>query len=213
VLMCPSDSAKGRYFQDVTFSNNKVIAKGNYAAFVGPVHIEYQTQWRGVLTSHMPQGHKSIANDGSSNSLMLSEVLTRQHVQDQRGAWALPWTGASLLSFDMHDSANAFSGQPTSYTPWSASLGQTQPPNNQKSNLDMLYICPDPADAQLRRMPCNTYGPGAMNYLSAAPRSNHPNCVNVAYADGHVRILNDNVDEYLMARLISIDDGDSVSPP
>jgi prepilin-type N-terminal cleavage/methylation domain-containing protein/prepilin-type processing-associated H-X9-DG protein len=213
VLLCPSDTAKGSYFRDATFTNNKVFAKGNYAAFVGPVHVEYQTQWRGVLTSHFPQAHKNIANDGTANSLMLSEVRTRKHEQDQRGAWALPWTGATQLSFDMHCQANAFTGQPTSYSPWSASLGQTQPPNCQGSNLDMLYVCPDPAEAQLRRMPCNTYGGGANQYLSAAPRSHHPNCVNVAYADGHVTILTNNVDEYLMARLISIDDGESVSPP
>jgi prepilin-type processing-associated H-X9-DG protein len=109
---------------------------------------------------------------------------------------------------------NTFTGLDVGYTPWTASLGQTQPPNNQKtSNLDMLYVCPDPADSQLKRMPCNTYGPGAMNYLSAAPRSLHPGCVNVAYADGHISILTDNIDEMLMAKLISIEDGDSITPP
>jgi prepilin-type processing-associated H-X9-DG protein len=207
---CPSDQAKGRFYQDPSFTNNKSFAKGNYAAFVGPMHVEYQNLTRGVLTSHQPHSHRNIANDGASNSLMLSEVRTRSNPLDQRGAWALPWTGASLLSFDMHSVTAVGSG----YVPWSASLGLTQPPNNQRtSNLDMLYNCADTAEAQLRRMPCNTYGGGAMFYLSAAPRSLHPNCVNVAYADGHVSILSDNVDEYLMARLISIEDGESVTPP
>jgi prepilin-type processing-associated H-X9-DG protein len=144
---------------------------------------------------------------------MLSEVLTRSQTQDQRGAWALPWTGASLLSMDMHDITTNLALSGSGYTPWSASIGQTQPPNNQGPNVDMLYLCPDPADAQLRKMPCNVYGGGANNYLSAAPRSNHPGCVNVAYADGHVAILRNNVDETLMARLISVEDGESVSPP
>jgi prepilin-type N-terminal cleavage/methylation domain-containing protein/prepilin-type processing-associated H-X9-DG protein len=214
VLLCPSDQAKGRMYQDATFTSNKVFGKGNYAAFVGPVHVEYQHRFRGVLTSHQPHAHKDIATDGTSNTVMLSEVRTRTQPTDQRGAWALPWTGTTQLSFDMHDTTNTFSGAAVGYTPWSASLGATQPPNNlRSSNLDMLYACPDPADAQVRRMPCNTYGAGANNYLSAAPRSLHPGCVNVAYADGHISILTDNIDEYLMARLISIEDGGTFTPP
>lgn len=209
---CPSDQSKGRFYQDPTFTNNKVFAKGNYAAFVSPMHVEYQHQFRAVLTSHQPHSHRNIANDGASNCVMLSEVRTRSHPQDQRGAWALPWTATSLLSFDMHDVSSYATGN--GYTPWSASLGQTQPPNNQKSNLDMLYNCVDPAEAQLRRMPCSTYSTsGSMFYLSAAPRSLHPNCVNVAYADGHISTLTDNVDEFLMARLISIEDGEPITPP
>jgi len=144
---------------------------------------------------------------------MLSEVRTRANPLDQRGTWALGWTGSTLLSFDMHDQSIDLTLGNSGYTPWSASLGQAQPPNNQGSNLDMLYVCPDPAEAQLRRMPCNTFGTGSNNYMSAAPRSEHPGCVNVAYADGHVTILTNNVDEFLMARLISIEDGESVSPP
>lgn len=213
VLLCPSDQAKGRFYQDSTYTNNKIFGKGNYAAFVGPVHVEYQNRYRGVLTSHQPHSHRNVT-DGTSNTVMLSEVRTRTQTTDQRGAWALPWTGSSQLSFDMHDVTNTFTGMDVGYQPWTASVGQTQPPNNQKtSNLDMLYVCPDPADSQLKRMPCNTFGPGANNYLSAAPRSLHPGCVNVAYADGHVSILTDNIDETLMARLISIEDGGSVTPP
>lgn len=200
-------------YQDPTFTNNRVVAKGNYAAFVGPIHVEYQHRYRGVLTSHLPHSHRHLANDGSSNSLMLSEVRTRANPLDQRGTWALGWTGSTLLSFDMHDQSIDLTLGNSGYTPWSASLGQAQPPNNQGSNLDMLYVCPDPAEAQLRRMPCNTFGTGSNNYMSAAPRSEHPGCVNVAYADGHVTILTNNVDEFLMARLISIEDGESVSPP
>ena len=214
VLLCPSDQAKGRFYQDSTYTNNKIFGKGNYAAFVGPVHGEYQHRFRGVLTSHQPHRQRDIATDGTSNTVMLSEVRTRANVTDQRGAWVLPWTGSSQLSFDMHDTTNTFTGQAVGYTPWSASLGATQPPNNLRtSNLDMLYACADPADAQLRKMPCNTYGGGSNFYLSAAPRSLHPGCVNVAYADGHVSIFNDNIDEFLMAKLISIEDGQTVTPP
>jgi prepilin-type processing-associated H-X9-DG protein len=42
--------------------------------------------------------------------------------------------------------------------------------------------------------------------MSAAPRSTHPGGVNAAFLDGHVDFLPDDVDEMVMARLISIDD-------
>ncbi|WP_254508516.1 DUF1559 domain-containing protein [Anatilimnocola floriformis] len=214
VLLCPSDSAKGRLYQDPTFTNNKIFGKGNYAAFVGPMHLEDQNRFRGVLTSHQPHAHKDVATDGASNSVMLSEVRTRQQATDPRGAWALPWSATSQLAFDMHDTINSFTTAAVGYTPSASSLGLTQPPNNiRTANLDMVYGCPDPVDAQLKRMPCSAYGPSPYNYLSSPPRSLHPGCVNVAYADGHISTLTDGIDEFVMARLISIEDGQQVTPP
>ena len=83
------------------------------------------------------------------------------------------------------------------------SLGLTQRPNNQEFIADMLYECPDPAGAQMERMPCNTWGGGSNYYLSAAPRSNHVGGVNIIFADGHTAFLPDPVDEYAMAYMIS----------
>ena len=213
VMMCPSDETKGRYYTDGTYTSNKIFAKGNYAAFCSPVHVELQSRYRSALNSHMPQNSAHVATDGTANTLLLSEVRTRANQQDQRGAWALPWTGSSLLAFDMHDSTYTSNIKEGGYTPQAFSLGQTQRPNNQGPNLDMLYVCPDPAEAQLRRMPCNVFGGGANNYLSAAPRSHHPSCVNVVYADRHIGTLTDSIDEYVMAKLVSIEDASLVTPP
>ena len=44
-LLCPSDSAQGRIFQDTDLTGGRVFAKGNYAAFVGPYHVEYQNRF------------------------------------------------------------------------------------------------------------------------------------------------------------------------
>ena len=78
----------------------------------------------------------------------------------------------------------------------------------------MIYNCADPAGAQLRRMPCNTWAAGgAMDYFSAAPRSLHPAGVNAAYVDGHVGFMRDDIDQYLVAYLISVQDGQAISPP
>ena len=71
--------------------------------------------------------------------------------------------------------------------PRSKSFGLTQLPNTLGPNEDMLYICPDPADAQFEGMPCGAFISGCESgYLSAAPRSRHPGGVNAVFLDGHV---------------------------
>ncbi|MCI0357443.1 MAG: DUF1559 domain-containing protein, partial [Planctomycetaceae bacterium] len=92
-----------------------------------------------------------------------------------------------------------------------ATHSTTQPPNGQGPNDDGLYDCVNPADAQMRRMPCLTWATsGANSYLSAAPRSRHPGGVVAVYADAHTSFLKDTVDRLTMAYLVSIDDGQAV---
>jgi prepilin-type N-terminal cleavage/methylation domain-containing protein/prepilin-type processing-associated H-X9-DG protein len=207
-LICPSDSAQGQYFVHPILTLNKSFAKGNYAAFVSPYHVELQMKYPGALIGN---GQKSeMVTDGLSHTLMLSEVRVRKHQQDQRGAWALPWNGSSLLAFDMHCFPKLESG--SKYEANKSSLGLTQLPNNRGPNVDVLYSCPDMLGSQMEKMPCGLWDPtGEFNYLSSAPRSNHPGGVNVIFMDGHTGFLLDNVDETIMAYLISINDGHLVS--
>lgn len=156
----------------------------------------------------------SDIRDGLSNTLCLSEVRVRANQQDQRGAWALPWTGSSLLAFDMHERDHDVNNPPVlldNFVPWSASFGQTQPPNNQGPNVDMLYNCSEVANAQLTRMPCATYDNGMMHYLSAAPRSNHDGGVYIFMLDGSTKFLRNDVDEVTMCYMISIHDNQPIS--
>ena len=200
MMLCPSDSARGRYFVDRTLTHGKRFAKGNYAAWVSPYHIDLQPRFPGALVG-TGQPLKNIT-DGLSNTLMLSEVRTRPHEQDQRGAWALPWTAATLLAFDMHHD-----GSRTAYTYAEYTMGLTQPPNGQGPNMDVLYACPDPAGAQLDRMPCATFDPSSwFGFLSAAPRSSHGDGVNAVFVDGHAAFLPDQIDEIAMAYMVSIND-------
>ncbi|NQT38487.1 MAG: DUF1559 domain-containing protein [Planctomycetes bacterium] len=201
-LTCPSDAATGEYFSDPVLTAGKRLAKGNYAATVSPFHTDLQIRFPGALVGKR-QTMSSIA-DGSTNTLLLAEVRTRAHPQDQRGAWALPWTGASLLAFDMHHDGDVGGN----FAPLQGSLGVTQTPNNQGPNTDMLYACPDMAAAQLDRMPCGTWAStGNMHYLSAAPRSQHTGGVNVVFVDGHVDFLSDEIDERAMSFMFSANDG------
>jgi len=211
LLLCPSDQARERFLVDSDLTAGKRFAKGNYAAYVSPYHVDEPFRYPGTLGV---EGWKVRDDpDGLSNTLMLTEVRTRGQVQDQRGAWALPWTGSSLLSVDMHPHASCYPDKP--FRPSDASFGQTQMPNNQGPIYDMLYACVDEAGAQLERMPCATYDPSwgsdaTNHFLSAAPRSLHPGGVNAVFCDGHIVFLPDEIDEVVLAYLVSPNDGQPV---
>jgi prepilin-type N-terminal cleavage/methylation domain-containing protein/prepilin-type processing-associated H-X9-DG protein len=210
-LSCPSDSAKGRYFVDDTLTAGKRFAKGNYAAFVSPFHIDFCDLYPGGLAGNRPLFRRHII-DGTSKTMVISEVRTRDDVTDQRGAWALPWAGSSLLAFDIHVVGSVTGGG--AYQPDAYSLGLSQLPNNQGINIDMLYACSDVAGAQFDRMPCAQWSAAPNNskhYLSSAPRSLHRGGVSVAFLDGHCGFLSDAVDEFSMAFLISPNDGRSIN--
>ena len=208
VLLCPSDGAEGRWFEHPELTMGRRLAKGNYAAYVSPMHFGSQWVFPGALTAIRAQRPKHFV-DGMSQVIGMSEIRTRNEPLDARGAWALGWNASSLLAFDMHTVAGtAASG----YIPDIVSLGFTQPPNNVGPNFDQLYDCPDADLSQLEGVPCNTWAPqGESRFLSAAPRSLHPGGVNAFYMDGHISFLPDGIDEVTMSYLVSIDDGNIVT--
>ena len=222
--LCPSDEAEGLYFSDENLSQGKLFAKGNYAAYVSPFHIDLQLLYPGALVS---TGQPlSRVEDGVSNTIAFSEVRTLNLPADERGAWALPWAGASILSFDMHHLCS--SGNPYDncaheriYRANPLSLGRTQRPNVRDGLVvDTIHLCENGSahqlQADLEEIPCTAWGGliagGGTNllakgYYSASPRSRHPGGVNVAYLDGHTGFILDEVDEYSFAYQISINDG------
>jgi prepilin-type N-terminal cleavage/methylation domain-containing protein len=219
-LLCPSDSATGRYFETPDDSTGRIVrfGKANYAAFVNPMHADGWA-FSGPISLY-GQRLKQVT-DGTSRSLTFSEVRTRDNTADQRGAWALPWSGSSLLAFDMHPSkqpdeyCKAFqcANYPglinpgrravAKFAPWYGSVGYTQSPNGPEP--DILYDCPEPEVAQLERLSCMRFD--YARYMSAAPRSNHPGGVCAAFLDGRVTFLSDDVDEFAMSVMINVDDG------
>ena len=210
--LCPSDEAYGRRFVDAELTRGKSFAKGNYAAYVSPFHIDLQLIYPGALIV-TGQPLKRI-EDGASRTIGFSEVRTLDALQDERGAWALPWAGASLLSFDMHHlcaSGRSMCPEDRYYRGNPRSLGQTQTPNSQGPTLDTLRLCPEAVqiEAQLARMPCRKwkFPIGLFGFYSASPRSLHPGGVNVAFVDGHTDFVTDDVDEFSMAYQVSVNDG------
>jgi type II secretory pathway pseudopilin PulG len=207
-LLCPSGEALGRHFQTSPgYGTRPVkIGKTNYAGYSSPFHTDSFFHSGPIGLYGMPL--RKIT-DGTAFTLMISEVRTRDRVRDQRGAWILPWSAATLLSMDFHPRYYGTAQQTTRRTdldlsPNSGSLGLTQIPNG--PNPDVLYYCPDPADAQLQRMPC-TSSPG---YISAAPRSFHVQGVSAGFVDGHVEFIRDDIDEYAMLYLIHVADGEVI---
>jgi prepilin-type N-terminal cleavage/methylation domain-containing protein/prepilin-type processing-associated H-X9-DG protein len=218
-LLCPSDNASGRVYAYHDILKTISCAKGNYAAFVSPFHVDLQLLFPGALIAN---GQRiGQISGGISQTMLLSEVRTLDHENDQRGAWALPFPGASLLAFDMHpiDWPYEESAGPTTvthvanrkhYVPNPSSVGNTQRPNGLGPNKDTLEegaIVSNEAAAA--GMPCVDRVKtrlGVNGYMSAAPRSLHPGGVNVSYLDGHVAFLENDVDDIVMALAVSVTD-------
>lgn len=207
VLLCPSDDARGRYFQHPSLTSNRRLGKANYAAYVSPFHIESQWMYPGALTATHPQRTSNYV-DGSSHVLGIAEVRTRDNPLDQRGAWVIGWNAASVLAYDLHVIPNNVS---RTYVPDLTLAQFTQPPNNRSHNMDTIYDCSDPETAQLEGMPCVTWNIDPKSrYLSSAPRSNHPDGTNALFMDGHIQFVRDEIDHVAMAFLVSIDDGNII---
>jgi prepilin-type N-terminal cleavage/methylation domain-containing protein len=207
-LSCPSDYGGGDYFEGTALSQGKRFAKGNYAAWVTPFHTDQQIRWPGALGGY---GQRfSEVTDGLSNTIMISEVRTRQHKGDLRGVWALPWTGATMLGFDMHPTdTNVHTGSGFIASAQGTILVQTQQPNSQGPNVDQLQECVDAQGAQLARMPCDTISSSL--YRSAAPRSGHVQGVQSVFLDGHVAFIPDSIENVPFSYIISVNDGQAIS--
>lgn len=217
--LCPSDEAIQRDYVDSEFTQGKRFAKGNYAAYVSPYHVDLQLLYPGALIS-TGQTLKRV-EDGASNTIAFSEVRTLDLLEDERGAWALPWAGASVLSFDMHHLCSQKDGSPRIHCPDDLhyranpiSLGLTQTPNSRGGRVkDTIHRCGEGTaqqnTADLEGMPCTTWRwpIGLSGYYSASPRSLHPGGVVIAYLDGHVDFAVDEVDEFTFAYRVSINDG------
>lgn len=207
---CPSDSDGGRMYMDEKFTKSKWFAKGNYAAFASPFHTDLQLLFPGALISTGQKLSKVI--DGTSNTILFSEVRTRDDQYDERGVWALPWNGATLLAPDMHHDRVATGGYTSGFAAQATQfiLLQTQLPNTTGPNRDILLRCSEDtlAAAQLEGMPCDDWiwPLGLTGYISAAPRSTHFGGVNMALLDGHVDFLSNNVDPLTLAYLVDIRD-------
>jgi prepilin-type N-terminal cleavage/methylation domain-containing protein len=217
VMMCPSDNAQNRFYEPPAARGGGYQAgfrfgKGNYAAYISPEHARNCIVFPGALINQ-PQSLRSVT-DGTTKTLMLSEVRTRDNTRDPRGAWAAGLAGGSILAFDMHSKrhpdVNNNSKRSEPYSPFV--YGGTNPglpPNTESSwgNRDWIRECPEFEEADLIGMPCNKDGQTPVR-SSAAPRSSHVGGVNASHIDASVEFVSNSIDQFLMARLVSINDSE-----
>jgi prepilin-type N-terminal cleavage/methylation domain-containing protein len=219
-LMCPSDQARGRVYNNPAggFGGGgvglPVLGKGNYAAYVAPEHIECVPLARGAMI-HEPQSLARI-EDGTSRSLMLGELRTRDDDKDPRGAWAVAWPGSSMLALDMHGAGTLLTricqipdATRPEYQPSVTYINYVLTPNAERNAqgelADDLFKCdadPTAVNSRLERMPCKRSGE-----TIATARSNHPGGVNNSHVDGSVRWIGDDIEPLLYGSLACVHDG------
>ncbi len=219
VLMCPSDSAQGLMFSFPgrvgANTGNRTFGKGNYVAYASPEHVECQIRAPGALTNE-PQPLERIS-DGTSNTLMLTEVRTRDQLADPRGAWAIGWIGTSVIGADVHANTatlNKICAQSDLGIPYIpadkyrqyALLPNAPVPADPTGARDNLDSCPEPAEADLLGMPCRV-----RNDTTASPRSLHPGGVIASHVDGSTTWVNDQIDAVTYGRRICTNDGDVIN--
>ena len=154
------------------------FAKGNYAAYVSPFHSDLQLLYPAALIS---TGQKlSRVTDGTSKTIVFSEVRTLDPIpQDERGALALPWNAASLLSPRIPPPRSEVDGNgcPPKYLPRAAVRLPIPAAEHDWPDGPMSSALPRgcAVAAQLDRMPCLKWAwdLGLGGYISASLRSNH----------------------------------------
>jgi hypothetical protein len=217
IMLCPSDNAKGRFYAPEASRSGGYQAgfrfgKGNYAAYVSPEHVRNMLVFPGAMINR-PQPLKNFI-DGTTQTLMLAEVRTRDHEKDPRGVWIVGLAGGSILSFDMHSKrhpdVNSSSKRNERYSPFI--YGGTNPglpPNTPQNwgNNDWIRECLEPEAAGIEGMPCS---PQTDVRSSSAARSNHLGGVNASRVDGSVDWVSNDIDQFLMARMVSINDSEGL---
>jgi len=224
MMMCPSDGALQRLFDTrgarTQLSGQRAFGKGNYAGYASPEHIECMLVAEGAF-SNEPRPLSTIS-DGTSNTLLLSEIRTRDDPEDERGAWALAWNATSLLGADVHGTstslvricgqalASRFDYTPGIVFPEYALMPNAPMPSSSTGAMDNLRGCAPGSSTEtnsaIEGMPCRQ-----RNDTTASPRSLHPGGVNVANVDGSVRFLQDNVDVLSYGRMVCINDGQTIA--
>jgi len=162
-----------RSFDELQFNNNGRVVPLPTAGVFGVVMIK---GWKKVVQRRnhetmkgdwkmgLGQGTtRALIRDGTSNTLMLSEVLGYDSRKDGRGGWVLNAMGSS--NFTAKTGPN--SGENDRIPMCETSIPTT----------DLLHCTANQSDGQ----------------VWAAARSRHSGGVNVAFADGNVRFITDSV--------------------
>src|SRR5262245_31048782 len=212
IFLCPSDSG-----QEVPFAlNGGNWARGNYAANAGPGWFNWtlmgQSNNGGALSfSSSNAGGPFAINwgspihtmpDGSSLTILFTEVRVGLNQNDRRGVWAMGLAGSSIVS------AHA--------------IGDATVPNDANEFSDDIEDCnavrtaaglPARSGMGVLRMGCsNDNLPQNWPNWQGQARSRHTNGVNACFGDGSVRFISNSVTQTVWFRMNSRNDGQVYDP-
>ena len=168
------------------------FAKGNYAASIGGGNLLSSSHFNGELRgafSLIGQWGASFRDmsDGSSNAVVLSEIVAIDSVSDDRGAWG--WcTGPTFCG---QGSSSSIIMTPNCRTATDASPYAL---NNTTASVFNHINNPDVTGASAR----------------VAARSYHTGGVHATMGDGGVRFISENINAATWRNLLSIRDGNVI---
>lgn len=184
LLRCPSQPGIDSYLLTQDFTG---FSKITYAGSVGAGSTldlaDFNSTRRGIF-SEIAQNGAKIRDiiDGTSNSIMLAEIVVGTNTGDDKGAWG--WCTGALFSGTNENGVLT--------------------PNSQTVYDRTPYASNDTTDYNFNRR----NNPDDTNDGSGqAARSFHTGGVHAALADGSVRFISENVDQTTYLNLLSIGDG------
>ncbi len=186
-LICPSQPGVDRSNLTQDFNG---FSKITYAASVGAGSTLTRTDYtnpnrRGFFSAVAQNGAKiRDVTDGSSNSIMLSEIVVSISTGDDKGAWG--WCTGALFSGRNNNGILTPNAKVYDATPYSS--------NNTSDN-----------NFNRRNNPDRT---GTLS--GQAARSFHVGGVHATMGDGAVRFLSENIDQNTYLNLLSISDGNVI---
>ncbi len=192
-VQCPSDSAG----ENAKHTNNAALfARGNYAANCGAGNAYSNTdfnlsQERGPFAISNSYGAKiAHLTDGTSNTLLVAEIVAGQQAGDVRGAWAYP-TGVVISNSDPSYTAPRIRLRPNGNA--LDNNFRDRPGRCSASNTDRILRCVAEGNRAVQ-----------------TSRSKHTGGVQVCLADGSGRFISENIDVGVWLNLLSMADGNVI---
>jgi len=195
-VQCPSDPRSSVLWSGA--GQNWV--RGNYAANLGPTgrgandggstSPNFSLSGRGPFWFTTKSPHRCMTiqgiQDGSSNTILIAEVLSGYNNTDSRGTWALGHIGCSTIG--------------------TYAQGDCETINDPDNGSDDITGCPNINGGSPNKEGLGCWN-GCPDANQATTRSAHSGGVNVAMGDGTVRFLRNSLSQQAFYQLGSANDG------